>query len=157
MTKKHAPQYFICNPNFESHNFWTESLFKRVASTYRGSTTLCFLACLQCLTLRTLWIQNLAYIKQCILQKPRFFLYQTIQSVVRAELAQARVLFLEPRNHCILQFFKPPFKRLGSYESCQSLLSRNLFLVLDSGSLPKWVLPSSLPMGWRILSARKGS
>ncbi len=28
--------------NFRSHNFQTESIFKRVAFTYRGSTTLCF-------------------------------------------------------------------------------------------------------------------
>ncbi len=53
MTKKHAPQYFICSPNLKSPNVQTESLFKCVASTYRGSTTLCFLVCLQCLTLRT--------------------------------------------------------------------------------------------------------
>jgi hypothetical protein len=40
MTKKHAPQYFICSPNFKFHTFQTESLFKHVTSTYRGSTTL---------------------------------------------------------------------------------------------------------------------
>jgi hypothetical protein len=33
---------FICNLNFKSHNFQTESPFKRAASTYRGSTTLSF-------------------------------------------------------------------------------------------------------------------
>jgi hypothetical protein len=43
MTKKHAPQYFICSLNFKSHNFQTKSPFKRVAPTYRGSTTLSFL------------------------------------------------------------------------------------------------------------------
>jgi hypothetical protein len=42
MTKKHAPQYFICNLNFKSRNFQTESPFKRAVSTYRGSTTLSF-------------------------------------------------------------------------------------------------------------------
>jgi hypothetical protein len=53
MTKKHAPQYFICNLNFKSHNFKTESPFKRVASTYRGSTTLSFFWSLLCSSLRT--------------------------------------------------------------------------------------------------------
>jgi hypothetical protein len=58
------------------------------------------------------------------LARGQFFLYQTIQRVVHAELAQASFV-LEPRNFCILQIFKPSFKRLGSYEVRQSLLSRN--------------------------------
>jgi hypothetical protein len=53
MTKKHAPQYFICNLNFKSHNFQPESPFKHVAPTYRGSTTLSFLSLL-CSLLRTI-------------------------------------------------------------------------------------------------------
>ncbi len=49
MTKKHAPQYFICSLNFKSHNFQTESPFKHVAPTYRGSTTLSFFSpCYAC-------------------------------------------------------------------------------------------------------------
>ncbi len=48
----------------------------------------------------------------------RIFLYQIIQLVICAELAQART-FLEPRNLFCLQIFKPLFKRLGSYNSSQ--------------------------------------
>jgi hypothetical protein len=54
MTKKCAPQYFICSLNFRSHNFQTESHFKRVAPTYSGSTTLGFLVLQLRLMLRTL-------------------------------------------------------------------------------------------------------
>ncbi len=46
-------------------------------------------------------------------------------------------VFLGPRIFCILQIFKPPFERLGSYKFCQSLLSRNSCWVLDSGNTPK--------------------
>jgi hypothetical protein len=53
MTKKHAPQYFICSLNFKSHNFQTESHFKCVAPTYRGSTTLSVLVLQLRLTFRT--------------------------------------------------------------------------------------------------------
>jgi hypothetical protein len=53
MTKKHAPQYFICSLNFKSHNFQTEIHLKHVAPTYRGSTTLSFLVLQLCLMLRT--------------------------------------------------------------------------------------------------------
>jgi hypothetical protein len=52
MTKKHALQYFICSLNVKSHNFQTESHFKRVTPTYRGSTTLNFLVLRLCSTLR---------------------------------------------------------------------------------------------------------
>ena len=54
MTKKHTPQYFIYSLNFKSHNFQTESHFKRVAPTYRGSTTLSFLVLQLRSMLRTL-------------------------------------------------------------------------------------------------------
>ncbi len=67
-----------------------------------------------------------------------------------------QVFFLGPRKFRILQIFKPPFIWLGSYER-QSLLSRNSCLVPDSGSMPKWVPPSSLLMGWNMPSTRKGS
>ncbi len=67
------------------------------------------------------------------------------------------IFFLGPRNLCILQIFKPPSKRLGSYKFHRSLLSRNSCLVPDSGSTPKWVPPSRLPTGWIMLSGRKGS
>ncbi len=72
MTKKHASWYFMCRLSFKSHNFGTESLFKCVAFSYRGSTTLCCFVCLQCLTLRTFWIQNPAHTKQCILGRLKF-------------------------------------------------------------------------------------
>ncbi len=93
MTKKHAPQYFICSLNFKSHNFQTESHYKCVAPTYRGSATLSFLVLQLYSTLRTLWIQNPAHVKQCVLQEAKNFLYQTIQSVVRAESAQTIFYF----------------------------------------------------------------
>jgi hypothetical protein len=58
MTKKHAPQYFICNLNFESHDFQTESPFKRVAPTYIGITALsCFSLCYAlCLGHQYAWV-----------------------------------------------------------------------------------------------------
>ncbi len=78
MTKKHAPQYFICSLNFKSYNFQTESHFKRVASPNRGSTTLCFLVLQLRLPLRTLrcncivWIHGLnvfiCYMNSCIIR-----------------------------------------------------------------------------------------
>ncbi len=89
MTKKHALWYFICSLNFKSHNFQTESLSTRVASTYRGSTTLGFFVLQLCLTFITLWIQNPAHVKQCIEWEAKVFLYLTIQWVVRVESAQA--------------------------------------------------------------------
>ncbi len=41
--------------------------------TYLGSTTFLFVICLFSITLRTLWIQNPAFIEQCILRRPDFF------------------------------------------------------------------------------------
>jgi hypothetical protein len=61
MTKKHAPQYFICSLNFKSQNFQTESHFKCVAFTYRGSTTLGFLVLQLRLTLRTVMQMESTY------------------------------------------------------------------------------------------------
>ncbi len=72
MTKKHAVQYFICSLNFKSHNFQTESHFKRVTPTYRGSTTLSFLVLQLCLTLRTLWIQTLLTLSSAFCERPIF-------------------------------------------------------------------------------------
>jgi hypothetical protein len=63
MTKKHAPQYFICSLNFKSHNFQTESLSACVASTYRGSTPLSFLVLQLCLRLRKNPIETAEYAK----------------------------------------------------------------------------------------------
>ncbi len=61
MTKKHALQYFICNLNFKSHNFQTESPFKRAASTYRGSTTLSFFSPCYALCLGHTYIASVTF------------------------------------------------------------------------------------------------
>ncbi len=63
----------LCSLNFKSHNFQTESYCKRDAPTYRGSTTLSFLVLQLCLTLKTLWIQNPAHVKQYVLRETYFF------------------------------------------------------------------------------------
>ncbi len=44
----------LCSLNFKSHSFQTESHFKHVAPTYRGSTTLSFLVLQLCFLLRTI-------------------------------------------------------------------------------------------------------
>ncbi len=69
MTKKHALQYFICNINFKSHNFQTESPFECVAPTYRGSTTLsfstpCYALCLGQFEFKTLLTLSSAFSKR---------------------------------------------------------------------------------------------
>ncbi len=63
----------LCSLNFKSHNFQTESHLKRVTPTNRGSTTLSFLVLQLRSLLRTLWIQNPAYVKQCIQQEAKIF------------------------------------------------------------------------------------
>ena len=73
MTNEDAPQYLICSLNFKSRNFQTESLLMRVASTYRGSTTLCFSVLQLCLMLRILLIQNPAHVEQWVLGEANFF------------------------------------------------------------------------------------
>ncbi len=130
--------------------------FKHVAPTYRGSTTLNFLVLQLCFMLRTLWIQNPAHVKQCNLQEAKFFCSRP-SNWLYMRSRHKQVFFLGQRIFCILQIYKPSFKRLGSYEFCRILLSRNSCLVPNSGSMPKWVPPSRLPTGWIMLSARKGS
>jgi hypothetical protein len=135
MTKKHALGYFICNLNFKSHDFQTESPFKHVAPTYRGSTTLsffspCYALCLGHFEFKTLLTLSSVFSKRSKI----FFTRPSNWSYMRNLHKQ---VFLGPRIFCILQFFKPPFERLGSYKFLQSLLSRNSCLVPDSGSTPR--------------------
>jgi hypothetical protein len=135
MTKKHAPQYFICNFNFKSHNFKIESPFKRVAPTYRGSTSLSFLSPCYTLCLGHFEFKTLLTSSSAFSEKPKKFC--TRPSNWSYVQNRHKEVFLGPRNFCILQIFKPPFKPLGSYKFRQSHLTRNSCLVLDSGSTPK--------------------
>jgi hypothetical protein len=89
MTKKHALRYFIFSLNFKSHNLQTESLFKLAASTYRGSTTLSFSIPCYALCLVHFEFKTLLTLSSAFSERPKNFLYQTIQSVVRAELELA--------------------------------------------------------------------
>jgi hypothetical protein len=66
VTKKHAPQYFICSLNFKSHNFQTESYLKHVTPTCRGSTTFTFLVLQPCLTLWTYLDDLVCISKNCL-------------------------------------------------------------------------------------------
>ncbi len=155
MTKKHAPQYFICNLNFKSHNFQTESPFKHVAPTYRGSPSLSFFSPWDALCLGHFEFKILLMLSSALSKRPKCFCTRPSNWLYMWDWHKQ--VFLGPRFFCILWISKPPFKRLGSYKFCQSLLSRNPCLVPDSGIMPKWVPPSSLQMGWRTWSARKGS
>ncbi len=157
MTKKHAPQYFICRPNFKSHNFWTESLFKHVSFTYRGSTTLHFLVCLQCLMLRTLWIQDPAHVKQCVLQRPIFFCTGP-SNWWYVRIQQKQEFFFWNQEIFAL------YKFLSHHSSGWVPMSpTKVFFQETHGQYqtlalrPKWVLPSRLPKGWRIPSARRAA
>ncbi len=124
--------------------------------TYLGSTTLLSVVCLLSRMLRTLWIQNPAFIEQCILQRLIFF---CTRPSIGLTCGIGTSKNFEDRKFCILRsfFFKPPCKRPGFYKFCQDLRSRDLCWVPHSGSTPRWVPPSSLPKDSRTLSARKGS
>jgi hypothetical protein len=135
MTKKHAPRYFICSLNFKSHKFQTESPFKRAASTYRGSTTLSFCSPCYALHLGHFEFKTLLMLSSAFSKRPKNFCTRPSNRLYVWN--QLKRVFLVPRNSCILRIFKPPFKHLGSYKFCQSLLSRNSSLVPDSGSTPK--------------------
>ncbi len=65
------------------------------------------------------------------------------------KIGTSKFFLLEPRNFQFLQIFKPSFRGLGSYEFCQSLLSRNFCLVLDLGLSCRLAI---FLMGKRILS-----
>ncbi len=156
MTKKHARQYFICSPNFKSHNFWNRESLHACCLHLQRKHHSTFLVCPQHLMLGTLWLQSPAHVKQWVLREAKFFCTRP-SSWLYVRNRHKRELFFGTKKLTTLQIFKPLFKQLGFYKSHQSLLSRNSFLVLDSGITPKWVLPSSLLTGWRMLSARKGS
>ncbi len=64
----------MCNLNFKSHNLQTESLFKRAASTYRGSITLsfsspCYALCLGHFEFKTLLMLSSAFSKRPKIQE----------------------------------------------------------------------------------------
>jgi hypothetical protein len=135
MTKKHAPQYFICNLNFKSHNFQTESPFKHVPPTYRESTNFSFFSPCYAPHLGHFEFKNLLTLSSAFSKRAKFSVPD--HPIGRACGIGTSELFLGPIFFCILRIFKPPFKRLGSYKFRQSLLSRNSCLVPDSGSTPK--------------------
>ncbi len=62
-----------------------------------------FKVCLHSRILRILLNSKLCLCQEVCFAKAKIFLYQAIQSVVHAELAQAR--FLRTKNFCTLQFF----------------------------------------------------
>ncbi len=106
--------------------------------------------------LRTLWIQIL-FTLSSVCCEGQFFSVPGHPTSHTCRIGTSKSFF-GTKNFCTLQiFFKPPFMLLGSSKFHQNLLSRNLCLVPDSRSTPKWVLLSRLPTGWRIPSARKGS
>ncbi len=117
MTKKHALQYFIHNLNFKSRNFQTESPFKHVPHTYRGSTTLSFFSPCYAQRLGHFEFKTLLTSSSAFSKRRKFFCTRpSNRSYVRNWHKQC---FLGPINFCILQIFKPPFERLGSYSSTE--------------------------------------
>jgi hypothetical protein len=73
MTKKHALRCFICSLNFKSHNFQTESPFKRVAPTYRGGTTLSFFSPCYALCLGHFEFKTLLMLSSAFSKRPKLF------------------------------------------------------------------------------------
>ncbi len=124
--------------------------------THLRSTTLLFVLCLLSRTLRTLWIQNPAFIEQCILQRP---IFSVPGHPTGCTCGIGTSMKFGDRILCILRSFfsKLPCKQCSFYKFCQSLHLRNSCWVLHSSSMPRWVPPSNLPKDWRIPSARKGS
>ncbi len=124
--------------------------------TYLGSTTLLFDTRLLSRTVRTRWIQTLLSSSSAFCEGQFFFVPgHPIGHTCGIGTSKK----IRSQKFSILQsfFFKPSCKRCGFYEFCQSLLSINSCLVPDSGSMLKWVLPSRLLRGWRVLNASKGS
>jgi hypothetical protein len=76
--------------------------------------------------------------------------------VVRVELAQARVFFLESRNFCTLQIFKPPFKQMGSFESCQIIFFKKLVLSTRLWQYAKMITTLKAPIGLKNFECKKG-
>ncbi len=97
---------------------------------------------------RTLWIQNPAFVEQCVLQRPKI-------SSVPGHPTDRMCAVGTSKSFWALSvkfFFKLPCKQLGSYEFCRDLLSRDLCWVPQSGSTPRWLPPSRAPRDWRICS-----
>jgi hypothetical protein len=114
---------FLCNLNFKSLNLQTESPFMCATSTHRGSTTLsifspCFALCLGHFEFKTLLTLSSAFSKRPKVSVPDHPIGRTCG-------ISTNMFFLGPRIFRILLIFKPPFQRLGSYEFCQSLLSKD--------------------------------
>ncbi len=155
MISKHAPQYFICRPLLKSQNF--QRVQPHMSSyTYLGSITYLFVVRLLSRMLRTLWVQNPAFIKQCILQRQFFFCTRPsnwlyVQNQHKQEIWRPEI------SHSAIFFLKPLCKQCSFYKLHRDLCSRDLCWVPHSGSIPRWVPPSRLPKDWKIPSARKGS
>jgi hypothetical protein len=137
MTKKHAPQYFICSLNLKSHDFQTESPFKRGAPTYRGSTTLsffcpCYALCLGHFEIKTLLTSSSAFSKSS--KRPKFFCAR-ISNRSYMQNRHKQVFW----DQEIFAFCESSSHHSSGWvhTSRQSLLSRNSCLVPDSGSKPK--------------------
>ncbi len=101
MTKKHAPQYFICKLNFKSHNFQTESPFKHVSPTYKGSTTLRFFSPCYALCSGHFEFQTLLTFGSVFSKRPKFFC--TRPSNWSYVWNQHKQVFLGPKNFPIYE------------------------------------------------------
>jgi hypothetical protein len=128
------PHLFTLN---QAHNFQAESLLKRVASTYAGSTTLCFLSAYLEECLGHFEFKTLLMLSSAFCERPFFFLYQTIQLVVCAELAQARVFFLNQEIFALHKFLSHHSSGWVTTSPAKVFFLRTLCSVLESGSTPK--------------------
>ena len=144
MTKKHAPQYFICSLNFKSYNFQTESHFKHVAPTYRGSTTLSFLVLQLCLMLRTLWIQNPAHLKQCVLQEAQFFCTRPSSWLYVRNPHKRELFFWNQDNFALCKFLSHYSSGWVSTSPAEVFFQETPAKYRTLAVRQKWVLPSSL-------------
>ncbi len=88
--------------------------------------------------------------------RPNLFLYRTIQSVVRAELAQAS-LFSATKKFLHSANLQATIQVAGFPQVPPKVSFKKLLLGTGLWYTSKWLLPSSLPTRWRMLSARKGS
>ncbi len=156
MTKTYAPWCFICSLNFMSHNFQTESHLKCVTPTYRGSTTLSFLSSSYAQHLGHFEFKTLLMSSSAFSERPNFFLYQTIQLVIRVESAQA-------------SFFSGTKKFLHSVKLQATTQMAGFLWVLPKSFFKKLLLGTGLwqhakmstslksPNRLKMPSARKGS